>query len=95
MSSPFSSSAAVIDCETAVRRLWDYLDGELDAARFAEVEQHLATCAACTEHVEFSRAFLRAVTEHGASTAAPATDAELRQRVVARLAAEGFRRSSD
>ena len=92
MSSPFSSPVAVIDCDTAVRRLWDYLDGELDASRLTEVEQHLATCAACSEHVAFSRAFLRAINSAGAPLSDAASDEALRQRVVARLAAEGFRR---
>ena len=93
MSSPFFDPVAVIDCDTAVRRLWDYLDGELDAPRLAEVEQHVATCAECAEHVHFSRAFLRAVQEAGTPPAAAAALSEdaLRQRVVERLAAEGFR----
>jgi anti-sigma factor RsiW len=94
MSSPFSSPVSPIDCDTAVRRLWDYLDDELDAPRFAEVEQHLATCAGCTEHVQFLRAFLQAVQEVGAApvTAYSLSEDALRRRVVARLAAEGFRR---
>lgn len=91
MSSPFSPSVAVIDCDTAVRRLWDYLDGELEAPRLAEVEQHVASCADCAEHVHFSRAFLKAV--HDASRPAALSEAALRQRVIARLAGEGFRRS--
>ncbi len=91
---------AAIDCETAVRRLWDFLDGELRGARLAEMEAHLAGCAECTEHVRFSRLFLRTVTASAAeaaeaSGAAPGTDpdAALRARIVARLAAEGFRRA--
>ncbi|MBY0491730.1 MAG: zf-HC2 domain-containing protein [Gemmatimonadaceae bacterium] len=89
MSSPHFDPVAVIDCDTAVRRLWDYLDAELDAPRFAEVEQHLAACAECSEHVSFSRAFLRAV--HEAAAPAALSEETLRQRVLARLAAEGFR----
>ncbi|HEY0930151.1 MAG TPA: zf-HC2 domain-containing protein [Gemmatimonas sp.] len=53
--------AIVIDCEAAMRRLWDYLDEELDAARLAEMEAHLSNCADCTSHVQFARAFLKAV----------------------------------
>lgn len=94
MSSPFSGPAAVIDCDAAVRRLWDYLDGELDAPRLAEMEQHLSTCAQCAEHVHFSRAFRRAVHDAGSSAAEspPSSEEALRQRVLARLIAEGFRR---
>ncbi len=44
-----------IDCEEALRRLFEYLDRELDAARHAEVEQHLHTCRACYSRAEFER----------------------------------------
>ena len=93
MNAPIPGIVAVIDCHTAVRRLWDYLDGELDAPRFAEVEQHVATCAGCAEHVRFAQAFLRSVRQAAAPSAGaePADDA-LRQRILARLTAEGFRR---
>jgi mycothiol system anti-sigma-R factor len=76
-----------IDCETAVRRLWDYLDAELDERRMAEVRAHLATCERCPPHFAFARAFLDAVAagrrEHDRPDA-------LRARVVAALRAEGF-----
>jgi anti-sigma factor (TIGR02949 family) len=87
MSSPFSDPVAVIDCDTAVRRLWDFLDHELDAVRFAEVEQHVATCHECAAHVDFSQQFLAAVAAHWQE--APTAEA-LRARVVATLKVEGF-----
>jgi anti-sigma factor RsiW len=34
-------------CRNAVSDLSRYLDGEIPAARRAEIEQHLATCANC------------------------------------------------
>jgi anti-sigma factor (TIGR02949 family) len=76
-----------IDCHTTVRRLWDYLDEELDAERFAEVEAHVADCSGCAEHFAFSRHFLSAVATSW--QAAPSSDA-LKSAVVARLAKEGF-----
>jgi hypothetical protein len=33
-----------IDCQTAVRQLWDYLDEELDDQRMGEVKRHLDSC---------------------------------------------------
>jgi anti-sigma factor (TIGR02949 family) len=51
----------MIDCRTAVRRLWDYLDDELDDARMLEVRQHLQVCADCLPHAEFGRRFLDAL----------------------------------
>jgi anti-sigma factor RsiW len=46
--------ASPIDCETAVRRLWDYLDGRLPEMTRAEVEAHLASCELCPPHFEFA-----------------------------------------
>jgi anti-sigma factor RsiW len=47
-----------IECLAAVERLWDFLDGELDAARWAEVDAHLAACAACAGHFAFAKTLL-------------------------------------
>ena len=80
---------APIDCETAVRRLWDYLDGELDAPRADEVEAHLAVCRRCPPHFEFARTFLAAVAEARPSDHLPAT---LRGRILVALRSEGYRR---
>jgi len=72
---------ASIDCETAVRRLWDFLDGRLPDIARAEVEAHLATCELCPPHFDFAR------TMHGALAASvppPVSDdeaARLRERV--------------
>jgi len=76
-----------IDCRTAVQRLWDYLDEELDAARMTEVSAHVARCAACGEHVHFARTFLIALS--ASRTDVPDATA-LRSRVVDALEREGF-----
>ncbi|HEX4681652.1 MAG TPA: zf-HC2 domain-containing protein [Gemmatimonadaceae bacterium] len=52
-----------IDCETAVRRLWDYLDNQLSPASFAEVESHLATCMLCAPHFVFAQSMKRVLAE--------------------------------
>jgi len=44
-----------IDCEEAVRRLAEYLDGELAGREEAEVERHLETCRSCWSRAEFER----------------------------------------
>jgi anti-sigma factor RsiW len=64
-----------IDCETAVRRLWDYLDSRLPPQSRAEVEAHLATCALCPPHFAFARSMQRAL---AASVPAVADDEERR-----------------
>lgn len=76
-----------IDCLTAVQRLWDYLDEELDATRMAEVAAHVERCSACREHLQFARTFLSALS---ASQTAVPDAAALRTRVVEALRREGF-----
>lgn len=44
----------LIDCETAVRRLWDFLDGRLPAMTHDDVEAHLASCDLCPPHFAFA-----------------------------------------
>jgi anti-sigma factor RsiW len=76
------------DCEDTVRRLWPYLDGRLPDREHAQVAAHLAVCRACASHFDFARDFLAAL--RAARTEATVDDA-LRQRVLAALAAEGFK----
>lgn len=45
----------MIDCREAVRRMWAYLDHELDARPVSEFEDHLETCRRCCGELEFSR----------------------------------------
>ncbi|GAB1343403.1 zf-HC2 domain-containing protein [Gemmatimonas sp.] len=75
-----------IDCDATVRRLWDYLDEELDTKRAEEVAKHLRDCAACREHFAFADHFLAALHQHWPLPSEPVS---LRDRVVARLTAEG------
>ena len=81
-----------IDCRTAVQRLWDYLDHELDADRMAEVAAHVERCAECGEHVQFARMFLSALSssQRDVSGTDVPDAASLRSRVVRALQREGF-----
>ena len=65
------ANPAPIDCETAVRRLWDFLDGRLPDIAHAEVEEHLATCKLCPPHFDFARTMRGAL---AASAPAPVSD---------------------
>jgi anti-sigma factor RsiW len=80
---------APIECETAVRRLWDYLDGRLSADAHREVEAHLATCAGCPSHFRFARRIQTALPWSSAPRTGDAADERLRQRVLAALRATG------
>lgn len=45
-----------IHCEEVIASLLEYLDGELDDARRASIEGHLAECRGCFSRAEFERA---------------------------------------
>ncbi len=79
------------NCEQTVRRLWDYLDGELNALDVAAVDAHLVECERCPAHFTFEQRFLRAVRDARAAIHTPdgATTASLRLRVVSMLAVAG------
>jgi anti-sigma factor RsiW len=61
--SPEPTAPRPIDCETAVRRLWDYLDGRLPAMTHGEVEAHLRSCELCPPHFEFAAEMRKALAE--------------------------------
>ena len=44
-----------IGCGEAVRQLWEFLDGGLEAADHRRVEEHLAWCLRCCGEVAFAR----------------------------------------
>ena len=83
MTDPIHQEPAVTvpyDCETIVRRLWDYLDGRLPHVQHAEVEAHLAACALCAPHFTFA-ARLRASISAAAPEVSDDEAARLRARV--------------
>lgn len=83
-----------VDCGTAVRQLWDYLDGSLDAERMALIKSHIDACPHCFPHADFARTFLGAVQQvrHDMrQQTEPQADASgMRQRVLTALRAEGY-----
>jgi anti-sigma factor (TIGR02949 family) len=76
-----------VDCETVMRQLWDYLDGELTAERMAAIRAHLAVCARCYPQYEFERAFLAALDR---AQRQPSDPRALSARVMSALQAEGL-----
>lgn len=80
-------TAGEVDCLSAVRQLWDCLDGELTEERMRVVRAHLERCARCYPHFDFERNFLDALAATRPDCYAPA---ELRARVVSALRAAGF-----
>ena len=82
--------ASSIDCLTAVRQLWDYLDEELTADRMQVMEQHLEACSSCCPHSEFAERLLLALRETRVDTPCPA---EVRRKVIQVLREAGMQTS--
>ncbi len=59
-----------IDCAEAMRQLFDYLDGEVEAAAHEEIHRHLDGCRSCFSRVEFEKA-LKARVRKAARSRAP------------------------
>ena len=52
----------MIGCHEAVKQLWEYIDGTLEAADRELVDEHLSRCRRCCGELEFAhelRGFLR------------------------------------
>lgn len=52
------ASGSMLDCESVMRQLWDYLDGELTAERMEQIRGHVDLCRRCYPQYEFERSFL-------------------------------------
>ena len=76
-----------IDCLTAVRQLWDYLDEELDDQRMVEVRHHLLNCKECLPHAQFGRRFIQALSRARERHVMPPA---VRKQVMSALAEAGF-----
>lgn len=84
-SSADGPTVALIDCEHAIRRLWDYLDGRLRDVARDEVEKHLATCEGCSSRFAFAGKMQEALKESAEPAppleSADAAESNLRARV--------------
>lgn len=60
------SSESELSCEEALSRVYEYLDGELDAGQHDAVRRHIQKCLRCYPHFDFERIFLDYVHELGA-----------------------------
>jgi mycothiol system anti-sigma-R factor len=76
----------MMDCQHVMKRLWEYLDGELPSSEVPALREHLAECARCYPQYRFQLAFLAVVARAGAATAPRAAFV---QRLKAALASAG------
>lgn len=42
-------------CEEAVKKLYEYLDKELDHATTEQIDKHMEICRTCCDHLEFEK----------------------------------------
>jgi mycothiol system anti-sigma-R factor len=77
----------MIDCHAVMRRLWDYLDGELSTEHVVAIEAHLKMCGRCYPQYEFERDFLDQV---GRMRREHSDLARLRARLLEALKSRGF-----
>ena len=84
--SPGETAVAMIPCDEASARLFEYLDGELEGLSEEEVRHHLAICEACYPRVQFERHFLEALQR---SQNGGRVSGSLRERVLEALADDG------
>lgn len=77
----------MLDCDSVMRQLWDYLDGELTPDREEAVRAHLSMCGRCHPQQDFEQSFLRALS---ASRREHSRPDDIKSRVLAALRAEGF-----
>jgi mycothiol system anti-sigma-R factor len=73
----------MIDCREAVRRMWSYIEHDLEPKPVAEFEAHLETCQRCCGELEFSRHLRETVAE---GEGPPSMPPELRSRIEVLLA---------
>lgn len=74
-----------IPCNHVVKRLWAFIDGELDAASEREIRAHLEMCQQCYPRYDFQRAYFRLMQR---LRDRPPEDGTVRSRVFQALLAE-------
>ncbi len=73
-----------MDCSEVSRRVFLYVDGELDPASSLQVALHVEHCRACSSKVEFERRLREVIRRSCRSDAAP-PDLRIRLRRMLRL----------
>jgi mycothiol system anti-sigma-R factor len=68
-----------LDCEEALRRLFDYLDAELQGEPQREMEQHLARCRTCFSRLEFEKRLKTHISDLGSESVPPELERRIRK----------------
>jgi anti-sigma factor (TIGR02949 family) len=54
----------MINCDEAMRQLWDYLDGSVDETDRTLIDEHLARCLRCCGERDFAGELRRFLSDH-------------------------------
>lgn len=85
----FRSDRSVPDynCDSAMQKLWDFLDQELTDEQMAAVRHHIESCSACFPHKAWAERFLEALHSMRDERLMPP---EVKARVIEQLRAAGY-----
>jgi anti-sigma factor (TIGR02949 family) len=67
-----------MDCEQALRRIFEYIDEELDDERREAMQRHFHACRGCFSRMEFERRLKDRVGELREGEASPELQARIR-----------------
>lgn len=76
----------MVKCHAALERVFEYLDGELDAGTAAQVGAHFDICKECYPRYQYEKSFLERLRGIQQDESAPQ---ELRERVLTLIREEG------
>lgn len=89
---PLHDDPHELDCDEALERVYEFLDGELTDEVEQAIRRHLAACARCEPKFAHERVFLEFVAQRGKLKHAPP---ELRRRIMQDLVDRESRRASE
>lgn len=72
-------STQKIDCEQAIRQIFEFIDHELSDGEQALLEQHLRTCKSCFSRMEFERMLKQKMGTLAGGVPSAALDARVRK----------------
>jgi anti-sigma factor (TIGR02949 family) len=65
-------------CEEVIEHLLDYLDGEIDEVKRAQIDDHLEECRGCFSRAEFETALRKRIGQVGERRAPPTLEARIK-----------------
>ena len=72
-------STQKIDCEQAIKQIFEFIDHELGDGEHALLEQHLRTCKSCFSRMEFERMLKQKIGTLAGGVPSAALDARVRK----------------